>query len=50
MDPLFLEAYNMRATTLFAMCRAQECFFDLEHVIKYNPTHYGALCGKVTIF
>ena len=47
LDPTFIEAYNRRATALFGLHRAQECFADLEHVLRANPMHYGALCGKV---
>jgi hypothetical protein len=49
LDPTFIEAYNRRATALFGLHRAQECFSDLEHVLRANPLHYGALCGKVHI-
>mmetsp|Transcript_4088 Transcript_4088/g.6336 ORF Transcript_4088/g.6336 Transcript_4088/m.6336 type:complete len:927 (+) Transcript_4088:144-2924(+) len=45
-DPTFIEAYNRRATALYGLRRAQECFADLEHVLKHNPLHYGALYGK----
>jgi hypothetical protein len=49
-DPAFMEAYNRRATALYGLQRVQECFSDLEMVLKQNPLHYGALCGKVPVF
>jgi len=45
-DSNFAEAYNKRATVYFGMKRPQECFDDIDVVLKLEPYHYGALCGK----
>jgi hypothetical protein len=47
-DVGFAEAYNRRATVHFGLRREDECFADIEMVLKLEPMHYGALCGKVS--
>lgn len=48
-DSNYAEAYNKRATVNFSLRKANECFMDMDSVLRLEPFHYGALCGKVIL-
>jgi len=45
-DPFFAEGYNRRASIYFGLTRSDECFRDIDRVLKLEPFHYGTMCGK----
>ena len=49
-DPDWSEAWNKSATLLYLMNDFQRSLKDIDHTLKLEPRHFGALSGRTQIY
>ena len=49
-DPDWSEAWNKRATLLYLMNDFQRSLKEIDHTLKLEPHHFGALSGRAQIY